>query len=486
MEYLEEARKLGDSLDRFNALHGAQLRSLGIPQILHPVLWAKFEAQQLGTSAYDPFEWQKSPHPTDPSRTVLNVVAKKDLIPQQALIVYPHDWTFGTKEQAREHLEASPALRTIVATQLRQAEMLARGFVTEEEAKDAGTAEMSVDEILGKLYRVAFQFQVHTPPSPPATFNYVSADPFGPHAIPFAGATSAGGGKPVLESRVFVRTVLPSAPDAPPRTEVYTILFHNVNPMSLNELGDSEIIKKGTKITRSEMTVMPDYAAPEYWGFHYEQSVERQFEWFVPWKAIGPNIRDLLPTTNGVVLNVGCGTSHVGDGILADRLAAHVLSIDIALPALIALRNTRKPPANGVEDLLQLDLTAPTLPLRPQPLADWAFDKGTLDGLVASDPGDNGVQLVRAVWDHVARLTRPDAVFVVVSLGRPEGRLVLIEDAIGGWEVDACMEVEIPEAVARGDGASARAAAAFGLTGIRRCYIYVCKKKPSTEKAQGR
>ncbi|KAJ3209830.1 hypothetical protein HDU67_005872 [Dinochytrium kinnereticum] len=465
MEYLQEAKKLSDSLDAFLELHESQLQAIGLPRILYSVLWAKFEANQIGTDAYDHFEWAKVDGPSG----ALQVVAKKDLPPQQAVVVFSHDWTFISKDQAKMHLESSPELRTILAHHIRQLDVVSKGFISDEEEK----TDIDTNGILENLYRVAFQYQVHTPPTAPAIYNYVSADPFGPHVIPFAGNNA----KPVLESRIFVRTSPDPSNTSKNINTVYTVLFPNVNPPSLNELSDSDIIKKGTAITRSEMTTMPDYSTPRYWMHHYRESVHRNYEWFVPWAAIGPCIKDSLPTRDGIVLNIGCGNSRVGDGIIRDRLAGSVLSVDIAAEALTALSSTKPKPKSkplGVEDLLQLDAASDRLPFRQgdRPLFDWAFDKGTLDGLVSSP---EGVALAKKIWTRVAKLTGPDGVFVLVSLGSPEGRLPLIEDVIGGWEVDACMEIEIPKTAGSAFGVPG-GGRGLGAVAMDRCFVYVCKK----------
>ncbi|KAI8838987.1 hypothetical protein BC829DRAFT_492924 [Chytridium lagenaria] len=431
MEYLEEAKKLSDSLDVFLDAHKSQLQSLGVPDILHPVLWAKFEANQLGTDAYDPFEWEKI-EGAAPGTPNLRIVAKKDLPPQQAVIVFPHDWTFTTKEEAKAHLESSPQLRSILSHHIRELDLISQGYVSDEEEK----TELDTKAILENIYRVAFQYQVHAPPAPPSIFNFVSADPFGPHTIPFAG----NGTKPVLESRIFVRTVKDPANPSKNITNVYTILFHNVNPSALNELGPSDIIKKGTSITRSEMTPMPDYSTPKYWMHHYQQSVHRNFEWFVPWAAIGPCIKSYLPTMNGVVLNPLTALTATKSKVRAFK---------------------GKPP--GIEDCLFSTLRQIVFLFeQPPPCSIGAFDKATLDGLLSSQEGP-----------QIAKK------FGIAFAGKPEGRLPLIEDVIGGWEVDACMEIEIPSAALKKGSGFGVPSGGRGLepsSAVDRCFVYVCKK----------
>ncbi|KAJ3190764.1 hypothetical protein HK101_008404 [Irineochytrium annulatum] len=464
---LAQVRDTIRSLDTFLEDHTAQLEGIGMPRILFPVLWAKLEAHQLGTDAFDHFEWEKT---TVNGKDKVTLVAKKDLPPQQALIVYEHDWTFVNRAQAKEHLDSNEGLRGIMSHQVHQLDFAERGYYVENEEKK----QLSTDEILMNLYRIAFQYQAQTEKET-IVFSYASFDPFGPHIIPFAAPVSANANQahtPLLEAHLFVHTTPdPKNPSGPPTSKPYTILFPSwVNPPALNELRDADIIRKGTPITRGELTTMADYSNPRYWTHHYAQSQLRSYDWFLPWKAVGPVIKNLIPerARQGVCLNVGCGNAPVGEGIIKDGLAGYVISCDVAVEALKAVQGASNgKPGAALEELIQLD--ASRLPLREgggEALIDWAFDKGTLDGLM--DHPD-GVAIVKAIWDGIARRSGADCVFVLVSLGRPEGRLVVIEEAIGGWEVEECMEVEIPGgAVGMGKDVGGR---------IDRVFIYVCKKK---------
>ncbi|KAJ3052927.1 hypothetical protein HK097_005398 [Rhizophlyctis rosea] len=170
----------------------------------------------------------------------------------------------------------------------------------------------------------------------------------------------------------------------------------------------------------------------------------------------------------GVVRNIGCGNSEVGKKMIESRLASVVLSVDIAEGAVQALSSKQdsttpppKPPSPGIEEFLVLDAT--NLPLRTTSSIDWIFDKGTLDGLMYQS---DAMDVLRRIWDEAKRGLAPHGVFVLVSLWKPEGRLSLIEDTLGGRVVDRCFEIEgLVGQGMRMEG---------GLSGVDRCYVYVC------------
>jgi hypothetical protein len=311
-----------------------------------------------------------------------------------------------------------------------------------------------------ELYKIAFQFQITPSPSaPPTTYYFVNTDPLSPAIIPFSST-------PLLESKIFIHT-----PKDGSAAKTYTILFPHLSDAEKNSesLLQTFSIPKDTPVTRGEMTAMPDYSLANYWKFHYDASPARVYEWFLPWNAVSSVIKTVLPPTivGGVVLNVGCGNSKAGEGMLKDNAASLVVSVDVAESALTTLAKLGNSSRKGVEEFALLDATE--LPFREPKsksnLFDWAFDKGTLDGLLYSS---EGVALVQKVWNGVAKLTDT---FVLVSLGRPENRLALIEDQIKGWEVDQCMEIEL-----KGGAVGMAGPEGSGLGKIDRCWVYVCKR----------
>ncbi|KAJ3412418.1 hypothetical protein HDV05_000776 [Chytridiales sp. JEL 0842] len=440
------AKQLEDDLDLFIGKHSSQLNAMGLPRALWPVLWAKFETERLGSID---FPWSLSVD--EETRSPL-IVAADNINIQRSLIVYNHDWVFTSRDEAKQHLESSQNLKAAISALIEN--VAAMHPDESSSAFDEPGKVLETDEILSHLYKIAFQFQIaSTPTSPPTTLFTVTTDPLGPAIIPFSPT-------PLLDSKIFIHSPKDGSPP-----KAYTLLFPKLSDSDKRreDLLQSFSIEKGTVITRAEMTAMPDYSNPKYWKAHYRTSTVRAYEWFLPWNAISGHLKNIVPA-GGSVLNIGCGNSLVGQQMLNDKSASYVLSVDIAESAVQALKSLSKSTENKkqpLEDLLVLDATS--LPFRSTSsnplLFDWAFDKGTLDGLLYTP---NPIPLLQKIWAAVSKVSDT---FVLVSLGRPETRLPLIEEQIGGWEVSECLEIELKNGGKEGMGGGR----------IERCWVYVCK-----------
>ncbi|KAI9209184.1 uncharacterized protein BJ171DRAFT_485687 [Polychytrium aggregatum] len=238
-------------------------------------------------------------------------------------------------------------------------------------------------------------------------------------------------------------------------------------------------VPSGSLLMRSELTPMPNYAHVDYWKRHYDVSSSSQHhDWFVPWKAVRGVVMNALPNRGrgSVALNLGCGNSRSSREIIGDEAASFILNVDVARSSMdgilrIALEDEAKASRaasqqsalKGIEQFVTLD--AVQMPFRSGGIVDWIFDKGTLDGILYNP---EGVQMLRQIWARLGQILVPGGLLVLVSLGRPEGRLDLIENQIGGWMVDDCFEVTTAK------GAES-ATFQFG-SGIDSCFVYICRK----------
>ncbi|KAI9350748.1 hypothetical protein BDR26DRAFT_1003570, partial [Obelidium mucronatum] len=347
------------------------------------------------------------------------------------VLVFAHAWLFGDRAAAERHLAESPLLRDAAASLVRRT--------------TRAPCPATAGAVLRRLFRIAVEFEVKS-----ATLRQklyaVSLDDCAPCEIPFAQ-------NPLLAAGVFV--------DAR-SNKSYTLLW---------QADPATSIPKGTAVTRGYLPCMPDYSSTEYWKYHYATSNESTtFDWFLPWSVEFANLlKSVLPAlipsstckTAITVLNVGCGNSTATDGMMKDRVADMVINFDISRDAVQTISKahskslTSKTP--GLQQFAVFDgALSSGFPFRKTTSSgkrfDWAFDKGTTDGLLRSS-----MDIVRQLWSNMAQVT--DTV-VWVSLGRPENRIFLIEDEIGfNWEVDQCLQI---------DGND-------GL--IKTHYIYVCKQR---------
>ncbi|KAJ3074968.1 hypothetical protein HDU98_009638 [Podochytrium sp. JEL0797] len=399
----------------FLAANSAQLESLGIPTALWKTVSQRISSGRLGSNSL--FRCKGIQATT--ARTVTNC--------EDAVLVYPHDWVFVSRDQAEAHLKESNPLRLAVGSLLDRTILEANGH-------------SSVEDIMAHLYRVAFQFEVRSA-SELQKLYVVSLDAVSPCQIPFSQT-------PLFGTGIFIDTLT---------NKSYTLLWPTTR----------STIPNNTPVTRGMLTPMPDYSTTDYWKHHYATSnPETTFDWFFSWSPeFARTLKTVLPPGKApvsgsnafvTVLNVGSGnSSSVGDGLVKDGLADSVLHFDVSKEAMLAVKSKMgDTTVHEVQEFVAFDGSLTSgFPIRPRRI-DWAFDKGTTDGLLRS-----GMEVVKRMWDNLAKQT--DLV-VWVSLGRPESRVGLIEDEIGGgWEVDQCLEIEAGE----------------GRTFEHSVFVYVCRLK---------
>ncbi|KAJ3120822.1 hypothetical protein HK098_004220 [Nowakowskiella sp. JEL0407] len=353
-------------------------------------LYTKINSKKFGADGY----WDALNSTTKPIKLLKE-------IPPHTTFVFPHTWTFRSAEEASQHITAHQQLHT----------SLSKLILSLDIATQTTSELIPKDAILNSLFKIAYQYQVYSPDESgklvPMTYYYVSLD------ADFIKLKYAP--KPLLSPSVFIdlRT-----------SQSYTLL----TPPS------SFAIPKSTLVTRGSLTPMPSFASSGYWDHHYANSPD-QYEWFISWDAIWPTLKRSLPkrlvTSESVVLNLGCGNSNVGQSMVRDKAAQLVVNIDISAESI--------KDGNGKgEEFVVLDGTKNGL---RNGKFDYVFDKGTLDGILYHE---NGVQLVKQIFKNMESLfaDRGAGRFVLVSLGLPENRMRLIEEVVGGWEVESAFELK--------------------------------------------
>ncbi|KAJ3230544.1 hypothetical protein HDU78_008230 [Chytriomyces hyalinus] len=237
---------LEQSLDQFMAANTALLRATAMPQRLWASIWGRIEANKLGTL---------SPTSEDPTPIfdvaivgdAPSIVAAQDLIPRAAVVVYRHEWTFETVEQARAHLEQSPALVAAVSNLFVAVNALS-ATPSDDTLKNA-----PIEYIINNLHRIAFSFTVASSSGQEdaKTFNYVCLDQFSPAVIPVSESAT-----PMLSAFVFVDQRSMTA---------YTVLYPGwIKAAAEGEDAllftpdddDEDTIPAGTVITRSPLPAM--------------------------------------------------------------------------------------------------------------------------------------------------------------------------------------------------------------------------------------
>ncbi|KAJ3093662.1 hypothetical protein HK100_006496 [Physocladia obscura] len=422
---------LSEDLDAFLAANQTQLGGLGIPDGLWMEVWRCITTKQLGS---------RGRFGVDRSGEVVTAIA---LAPREAVIVFKHDWIFDSRAAAEASLLRNKPLSSAVAA------LIAATNIADEAPAELLSDLSSVDVSLNALYKIALEFDVLDDDIQTSKCYCVTLDPYAPAVLPFANA-------PIFGAGIFVES----------RTNLsYTLMWPNW--IDSNEEIDSEdcIAEAFTSVTRAELTCMPDYSSSNYWVHHYAGSNEANtFDWYVPWST---NLASLIKDAVGgveeskhaiTVLNVGCGNSKsVGDGMIADGVADILIHFDVSNEVVHALakmgssEEAGKDNHVGFQDFAVFDAVVGKLPFRQGngKLFDWAFDKGTTDGLMSES-----MDAVQKMWKNLATVT--DCV-VLVSHGNPDRRVALVEEEIaGGWQVDQCLEID-------------------GLDSGWKYWVYICK-----------
>ncbi|KAI8844698.1 hypothetical protein BJ741DRAFT_589111 [Chytriomyces cf. hyalinus JEL632] len=238
---------LEQSLDQFMAANTALLQTTGMPHRLWASIWGRIEANKLGTLS----PTNEDPAPIFDVAIVGDapcIVAAQDLIPRAAVVVYRHEWTFETIEQARAHLEQSPALVAAVSNLFVAVNALS-ATPSDDTLKNA-----PIEYIINNLHRITFSFTVASSTSgkeDAKTFNYVCLDQFSPAVIPVSESAT-----PMLSAFVFVDQRSMTA---------YTVLYPGwIKAAAEGEDAllftpdddDEDTIPAGTVITRSPLLAM--------------------------------------------------------------------------------------------------------------------------------------------------------------------------------------------------------------------------------------
>ncbi|KAJ1554112.1 hypothetical protein HK096_004961, partial [Nowakowskiella sp. JEL0078] len=408
-------------------------------------VYNKINSKNFGADSY----WSV-PVTSDLSSPLTLIKTIKE-IPPHTVFVFPHTWTFSSKQDASKHLASHKPLSTSVS------DLLLSLRIPEAVAASNSTKNtlLTTQTIMLLLFRIAFQYQVYTPTAngkfEPSTYYYVSTDVDFHHV--------AYSTKPLFSCSVFVD--LRSG-------QAYTLF---VPPTEFT-------IPAETAVTRGALAPMPSFDSVGYWEHHYRSVAGdiKAYDWFLAWDSLWPILRNALGNAvdwrNSVAVNLGCGNSDAGGKMIKDGAAGYVLNIDVAPAGVAAASAISKSGAR--EDFLVMDAT--TLALKDG-VVDWIFDKGTLDGILYHD---TGVDMLKTIFANAERWFRDKSTgrYVLISLGSPENRMRLIEETIGGWEVEDAFQLSDNE---RKNTAKTAVEATMlrdhtrGGT-VDTCYLYVCKK----------
>jgi len=164
-----------------------------------------------------------------------------------------------------------------------------------------------------------------------------------------------------------------------------------------------------------------------YWDERYKKEFEEKklFEWYKPYAG---QVRKLLlkefpPTENLNLLHVGCGNStftmDMCKNDYKDKLA--VMNVDVSEVVIQNMANLYE--ADETQKWSVADCT--NMFNEKDNSYDCALDKGTLDAILCGDSYYNNAS---NYLKEVARVLKPNGIFVVITYGTPNSRLYYLSD----------------------------------------------------------
>eukprot|EP00700_Malawimonas_jakobiformis_P002582 EC724483.1.p1 GENE.EC724483.1~~EC724483.1.p1 ORF type:complete len:199 (+),score=29.54 EC724483.1:36-632(+) len=197
---------------------------------------------------------------------------------------------------------------------------------------------------------------------------------------------------------------------------------------------------------------MAQYGRKEYWEERYTRDPE-PFDWYQRYDGLRTILNQNVQK-NSRVLMAGCGSSRLGEDMVADGYA-DVVNVDFSA-VVIGLMQERYKQTRGlgfqVGDVTAMNYAAEFF--------DAVIDKATLDSMLCIE---SGVKAVQATINEYARVLKRGGVLIVVTYGQPEQRLSYLERQ-GTWTVTTHT---VPKPPIQPDGA---------VDEREVHYVYVCRK----------
>lgn len=163
-----------------------------------------------------------------------------------------------------------------------------------------------------------------------------------------------------------------------------------------------------------------NYGLVGFWDQRYMEDPE-PFEWYLGWDFLGSIVRDEVKPHHSIAY-MGCGTSHLIEDLLRAGFE-HVTGIDISRVLIAQL--TDRYPQEEYPQLSFLQGNASYLDDNdvPDNTFDCIIDKATLDAMYCQDDADHHAE---EYVKNLQRMLKEDAVFICLSVGKPDERLKLL------------------------------------------------------------
>jgi ubiquinone/menaquinone biosynthesis C-methylase UbiE len=161
-----------------------------------------------------------------------------------------------------------------------------------------------------------------------------------------------------------------------------------------------------------------EYRTRDYWEKRYANETRPVYEWFMDYARIKPLILPYINESSRII-DLGCGNSELAVSLYNDNFQ-NVIGIDFS-DTVIQKAQERYPHVEWlVQDMRKMTLVHDSS-------IDVIIDKGGLDALFAEnsnpwEPSEAVIQDVTDTINEVARILKPNGVFISISLGQPHFR----------------------------------------------------------------
>jgi len=169
---------------------------------------------------------------------------------------------------------------------------------------------------------------------------------------------------------------------------------------------------------------MAQYGKAEYWEDRYKRDVE-PFDWYQRWAGLKDTFIEFVQPSHSILM-LGSGNSRLSEEMYEEGYQ-NLTNIDVSqfIVDMMAKKYSDKP---GMT-YQQMDGRALEL---PEGSFNVVIDKATLDSILC---GEGSTHNAQKVLQEVAKVLKPDGVYVCVSHGQPSYRLTYLQRPEFGWNV---------------------------------------------------
>ena len=176
-----------------------------------------------------------------------------------------------------------------------------------------------------------------------------------------------------------------------------------------------------------------DYGYQDYWESRYTSQRGQTFDWLQDYSSIKEGFSDLFQNKKVRILNIGCGNSELGEKLFEDGFY-HTYNIDYC-KNVIDFMQERNKNKKGLhyeqKDVLNLEYK--------KEIFDLIIDKATMDTVLCTD---NALLNITKMTKEISRALKTGGVYLVLSYGRPDERLIHLRRDHLAFDIKICKIVK--------------------------------------------